>query len=156
MKTTTISAALLASLVTGCGGSKQSADHDHGGEHAHHVHQSKMGGQLVEVGEHAFNLELLSDRSTGQLTLWLLDDHAESFVRVTNESFTLLFSVDGKETPLQLNASANPATGERVGETAQFDGRADFLKTTNALSGWLPELTIRGSAFSNLTFQLRQ
>lgn len=154
MKTTTIATAFLASLIVGCGGSKQSADHDHDGEHAHHVHKSKMGGQLVEVGEHAFNLELLSDRTTGRLTMWLLNAHAESFVRTTNESFTLFFSVDGRETPLRLAASSNPATGERVGETAQFDGQADFLKTTNALSGRLPELVIRGSAFTNITFQL--
>jgi hypothetical protein len=152
MKTKTFAvSSTLALFIAGCGDSKRS---DPAGGHAHHVHKSKMGGQLVEVGEHAFNLELLSDRTTGQLTMWLLNAHAESFVRTTNESFTLLFSVDGRETPLRLTASSNPATGERVGETAQFDGQADFLKTTNALSGRLPELVIRGSAFTNITFQL--
>lgn len=146
-------AAVLAVALVGCGQSSSSGhdDHSHG-----HAHSAKMGGQLVEVGDHQFNLELLRDPAAGMLTLWLLDAHAENFVRVPNESFTAVLNVGGREETLVLKAAANPATGERVGETAQFEAQADWLKTTNMLTGRLPELNLRGTVFTNVLFVLEK
>jgi hypothetical protein len=157
MKALLISAvSMLALIVVGCGDSKPAAagsDHDHESEHAEHVHRPKMGGQLVELGEEAFHFELLNDRTTGRLTLWVLDGEVENFLRVTNASFAAVLSANGRETPIEFKATVNGATGERVGDTSQFDAQADILKTTNVLSGRLPEVDIRGSSFTNVTFQ---
>ena len=139
-------------VLTGCGPAKDDhAGHDHG-----HAHSSKMGGQLVALGDHMFNAELLSDRTAGKLTLWLLDAHAENYVRVTNETFSMEFTVGDKKEALLLRAATNPATGERVGETAQFEGQSDFLKTAGPLKGLLPEIGIRGKTFTNVVFQLEK
>jgi hypothetical protein len=157
MKTSPIFAAfavVVGLVLTGCGPAKDShSGHDHGHGHAH---SPKMGGQLVEIGDHLYNAELLSDRAAGKLTLWVLDGHAENFLRVTNESFTVVFTVGGKEEAVVLRAAANPATGERVGETAQFEGQAEVLKTAGALMGRLPEATIRGKTFTDVSFQLEK
>lgn len=160
MKTSSVtSAAILAVaalVATGCKPSSSSS-HDHASHEGHdhgHAHSAKMGGQLVELGDHAFNVELLSDREKGTLTLWTLDAHAEHYVRLTNDAVTVVFRVGGQDQTLALKAAANPATGERVGATAQFEGQADWLKTTNILEGQLPELVLGGKAFTNVTFQL--
>ena len=64
-----------------CG--KDSHEHDSGSEKGHHVHVAPHGGQLVEVGEHGagFNLELVL-HADGFLQIYVLDAHAENFVRI--------------------------------------------------------------------------
>ena len=156
MKTSALLAAVVVVgglVLTGCGPSSKD---DHAGHNHGHAHSSKMGGQLVALGDHMFNAELLSDRTTGKLTLWLLDAHAENYVRVTNDTVAVAFTVGGKEETLVLRAAANPATGERVGETAQFEGQADYLKASGAIAARLPEVGIRGKAFTNVVFQLEK
>ena len=56
---------------------------DHGSSGGHHVHVAPHGGQLLEVGEHGsgFNLELLL-HPDGFLKIYVLDAHAENFVRI--------------------------------------------------------------------------
>ncbi len=155
MKTSALFAAFAVVgglALTGCGPAKD----DHAGHNHGHAHSPKMGGQLVELGDHLYNAELLSDRTAGKLTLWLLDGHAENYVRVTNETFTVAFTVGDKEESVVLRAAANPSTGERVGETAQFEGQAELLKTAGPLKGRLPEATIRGKTFTDVSFQLEK
>lgn len=145
-------AALLLIGLAACG------KHDH--EHAKapsgggHVHVAPHGGTLVEVGDHAYNLELLRDAASGRLTVWVLDGHAENFTRIKATSLDLTVTVGGEKRPLTLKAVANTATGETVGDTSQFEAQADWLKTAPALNGVVPVLEIRGTKFEQLRFQL--
>ena len=59
----------------------------------------------------------------------------------------------GKFTPLTLAAVANPATGETVGNTSQFEVQADWLKTAGAFSG-IVTVEIRGTKFEKVAFTL--
>jgi hypothetical protein len=145
---------LLLSALAACGHKEDHADHDHSA-HAAHVHIAPHGGTLVEIGEHAYNLELLRDATTGKLTAWMLDGHAESFVRIQAQTLELIAMPGGKFTPLTLHAVANPSTGETVGDTSQFEVQADWLKTTANFSG-IFTVEIKGTKFEKVEFHLEK
>ncbi len=126
------------------------AGHNHAASHAH---TAPHGGTLVELGDHAYNVELLRDPAAGKLTVWILDAHAENFVRIASPALELVAMPGGKFTPLSLAAVANPATGEKVGDTSQFEIQADWLKSTDAFAG-LVTVEIRGKKFEKVAFAL--
>ena len=125
------------------------AGHNHGG----HAHAAPHGGTLVELGDHAYNVELLRDAATGKLTVWVLDAHAENFVRIAAPTLELAAMPGGKFTPLTLKAVANHGTGETVGNTSQFEVQADWLKTAGAFSG-IVTVEIKGTKFEKVGFSL--
>lgn len=132
-------ASVFALLLAGCGQGGGSA----GGGHAH---SAPHGGQLVEVGDHAYNLEFVLDREAGKLTAYVLDGHAENFIRTDLAGIALTVN----DRALTLAPVANAATGETVGSTAQFEAAADWLKAPGAMVVKIPALTLRGSAFAAL------
>ena len=147
----TLATIFLCSL-TACAKKDDHAGHDHSA-HAKHVHTAPHGGTLIELGEHAFNLELVRDAAAGKLTAYLLDGHAESFVRVSAPSFEITATVAGAKQKLTLVAVANAATGEKVGATSQFEASAGWLKTTPAFEGVITTLTIRDNPFIGVPFK---
>ena len=149
----TVTTFVLCALVA-CGKKDDHAGHDHAAEHQH-AHTAPHGGTLVEIGEHAYNLELLRDATTGKLTAWILDGHAENFVRIKTQTLELVAMPGGKFTPLTLQAVANPSTGETVGDTSQFEVQADWLKTTANFSG-IFTVEIKGTKFEKVEFHLEK
>jgi len=144
---------LLLSCLAACGKKDPHAGHNHGAAHAH---TAPHGGSLILLGEHAFNLELVHDVTAGKLTAYLLDGHAEDFVRISATSFEITATVAGTKKKLTLNAVANPATGEKIGATSQFEATADWLKTTTTFDAVLESLTIRDNPFKNVAFSFPQ
>jgi len=142
--------ATVALLATAC---SKSGHPDPKSAHAAHVHVAPHGGTLVEIGDHAYNVELLRDRATGTLTAWILDAHAENFVRVKATTLALVAMPGGRYTPLQLRAVANPATGETVGDTSQFEIQVDWLKTAPDFAG-IFTVEIRGTTFRDVEYFL--
>jgi len=142
---------LLLCSLTACTKQDEHAGHDHSA-HAKHVHTAPHGGTLIELGEHAFNLELVRDAAAGKLTVYLLDGHAENFVRISAPSFEIVATIAGAKQKLTLLAVANAATGEKVGATSQFEVTADWLKTTAAFDGVITALTIRDNSFKSVPF----
>ena len=147
---------VLALLAPACRRSPDSS-HDtagHSHEHGHgHSHTPPHGGTAVVLGNEAYHLELVQDTETGTLTAYVLDGHMENFIRIGAPSLTLEITVDGKPASLVLNAVANPATDETVGDTSQFAGQADWLKSVNRFDGRITALIIRGTAFENIPFR---
>ncbi len=138
----------------GCGGHDDADAPEDGHAHAGHVHQPKYGGTLVEVGRHEGNVELLLDPAAGKLTLYVLDAHAENFVRIPARTVTLVADVGGGSRELVLQAAGNAATGETPGNTSQFEGTADWLKSAPPLTGRIPELTVQSKTHRDIRFQL--
>src|SRR5262249_41345089 len=101
------------------------------------------GGALVELGDEAAHVELVLDAATGKLTAYVLDGEAENPVRIAQES--LRFSLSDGD--VELKAVANPLTGERVGDTSQFEGTSDKLKGAKSFRGVLTTITARGVKF---------
>ena len=147
---------LVPLLAIGCG---RSHDHAHdkaanGDAHGHgHAHTAPHGGQLVEVGDHQFNVELVLDRETGRLAAYVLDGHAENFVRIVQPAIEVRLKDPARV--LSLAAVANPATGETVGNTSQFEATAPWLKSAGDVAGEIVRLEIRGATFSALSFSLQ-
>ncbi len=79
---------------------------------------------LIEVGEHAYNLELLRDSAAGKLTVWVLDGHAENFVRLKAASFAAVATVGGEKRELTFKAVANPTTGDITSVLVGVPGEA--------------------------------
>lgn len=154
MKSTRLVLALagVAFLATACSKSDHH-DHDKKSAHAEHVHTAPHGGTLVEIGEHAYNLEIVRDYAAGKLTAYVLDAHAENFVRISAPTLALVAMPGGKLTPLTLKAVANPATNEKVGDTSQFEAQADWLKTAGDFSG-IFTIEIKGTKFEQVSYHL--
>jgi hypothetical protein len=142
---------VLSLLFTLAGCSKHDHSHSGGG----HVHKAPHGGQLIELGEHAYNLELVRDTATGTLTAYLLDGHAENFVRIAAPAIDLTAFSGGQKRTLSLKAIANSVTGETVGNTSQFAAQADWLTTGGELNGEIGAIEIRGTKFKPAAFQLK-
>lgn len=102
----TLATVLLCTLAA-CTKKDPHAGHDHSA-HAKHVHTAPHGGKLIELGEHAFNLEFVRDAATGKLTAYLLDGHAESFVRISAPSFEITATVAGAKKHLPSSPSPTP------------------------------------------------
>ncbi|MBP8257556.1 MAG: hypothetical protein KAX37_09540 [Opitutaceae bacterium] len=144
----------LTAVLAGC--SKQHTDHDHAGhnhdhgaEHAH-VHTAPHGGSLCALGDHQFNVEFVLDAAAGTLTAYALDAHAENFVRITAPSLEIHITPPTPPRTLILNAVANSATGETVGNTSQFEAKAEWLKGAKGISGILTRFDAQGSSFQDV------
>jgi hypothetical protein len=144
-------AALLSALVVaGCSRPAPSAA-DAGHPHAHH-HQPPHGGTPVVLGDEEYHLELVLDGATGRLQAFVLDGEMENFVRSPARSITIEATGGSPPRRVELLAVPNPETGETVGDTAEFEGSADWLRSTREFDGVLAEITIRGKTFSDVKF----
>lgn len=142
-----LTAFALALFLTGCGDS-----HDHAEGHGGHHHEAPHGGKLVELGSHEHNVEFVLDAAAGTLTAYVLDGHAENFVRIPSGSWKVEAKVGEKTVELSFAPQANAATGEVIGNTSQFVAQADWLKTAKEFSGTIKELDIRGKKYTNVAF----
>jgi hypothetical protein len=138
---------LAAFAVVGCGRHDHAAEKTGGG----HAHTAPHGGVLIEVGEHAYNLELLRDPAAGRLMVWVLDGHAENFVRIKSPALEATVASGSEKKSLSLKAVANPATGETVGDTSQFEAQADWLKGSLPVEVAFAPLEIKGRRFEGLS-----
>lgn len=131
------------------------AKHDSSASGGGHVHKAPHGGKLVELGQHAYNVELVRDIATGKLTAYLLDGHAENFIRIAAPAIEVTAFSGGQKRTLALQAVANTVTGETVGNTSQFEAQADWLKAGGELNGEIGAAEIRGTRFGPTAFQLK-
>lgn len=141
---------LLAALalVTGCGERERPASG--GGHH----HESPHGGTAVELGDHEAHLDVVLDPAAGKLTAYVMDAHAENFVRIPAESFEIMAKLPASETTLVLKAVANPASGEKVGDTSQFEALSEALKGVVGFDAELKQLVVRGRTYSKIPFHV--
>lgn len=169
----TVGAGLLAMCVVGCEPApkppaQQGNAAMHADKHAdagQHVHVAPHGGALVELGEHFANLELVLDAAAGEMTVYVLDAHAENAVRVEQPQMQLEWwsptektAAGGKsqltEKPrkyrLALRAAANALSGETAGDSSEFRGQDDALRGTQRLEGVILEVVVKGQTFENV------
>jgi hypothetical protein len=121
-----------------------------------HGHAAPHGGLLVEIGAHQYNLEFVRDPVAGKLTAYALDGHAEHFVRLVQPEIELSVRRGDIGTTLVLKAVANPATGETVGDTSQFEGTAEWLQGSIPFDATVQSVTFRGTTFENVRFTWKQ
>ena len=117
-----------------------------------HKHTPPHGGTAVVLGAETYHLELVRDPVAGKLTLYVMDGELENFVRLAAPSIEIVATVGGKPASLVFQPIANPTTGEKIGDTAQFEATADWLKTTGNFDGILTKIEIRGTPFTAVSF----
>jgi hypothetical protein len=139
--------AALALLAAGCSRSESAADQPH-----KHVHHPLHGGTPVVLGDEVYHIEMVLDQKEGKLQAYVFDGELENFIRSGVPSIEIDASVGGETKVLVLSAVANPATGETVGDTSLFEGRADWLRTTGDFDAVLKTITIRGTTFTDVKF----
>lgn len=117
----------------------------HGG---HHVHQPLLGGALVPLGEHGggYNLEVLTTADQF-LSVYILDAHAENFVRIAQPKIDLELSDQNQSVILSLDAIADSATGETVGNTSHFRSPTPINSSLPA-SGILQSIKIGANEYN--------
>ena len=113
-----------ASVLVGCSQHTEPPATTPGSEHAH-AHTAPHGGHLIALGDHAANLEIVLDNTTGSMDLYVLDGHAEGSVRLSVPTLNFDVKPVGAESiAVTLHAVENPLTGETVGDTSHFSARA--------------------------------
>lgn len=139
--------------------------HDHG-DHEHeaaqddahgpgHVHVAPRGGRLVVLAEEFAHLEVLLDRDAGRLDVYSLDAHAEKPVRLAAPGLSLqVFPTSGEPFELLLLPVASNLTGEKVGDSSQFQATDGRLKAFAGGEALLAEVVSRGQTFEDVRFPL--
>ena len=143
---------LLASLALAGGCAKKSAEVTAAPVPHKHEHHPPHGGTPVVLGDEVYHVELVLDAGTGRLQAYVLDGEMENFIRSAVPSFEIAAVVDATPRTLILNAVANPATGETIGDTSLFEAQADWLKTVKEFDATLKSITIRGTTFAGVKF----
>jgi hypothetical protein len=141
--------ALMSSFLAGCG-----EQQDHSSTHAPvhlHVATPPHGGTPVTLGDD-YQIEWVLEAPAGKLQAYVLDGEMENFVRIAPPSFDLAVKLPDKSEVLHFAATANSATGEKVGSTSLFEAQADWLKTNKTFDAVLHEINVEGTEFTNVAF----
>jgi hypothetical protein len=142
------SLALILAAATGCSKAPPPAP-----AQAHrHEHHPPHGGTPVVLGDEIYHMELVLDAQEGVLQAYVLDGEMENFVRCAAPSVVIDASIGGRPESVVLEAVANPATGEAVGDTALFQGRAGWLRGAKDFDGAVRSVTVRGTTFAGVKF----
>jgi len=149
MNTRLVAAGVLVVFLTPILMSCDSKDEGKAGKHEHHApHQ----GTLVEFGEEFAHLELVLDPATGQLTGYLLDGEAEKPVRIEQREIQVNVQAKTGDFAAVLKAVGNALTGEKPGDTSQFEGHADGLKGLKVFDASIAKVTVKGKDFAGVPF----
>ncbi|MEM7412808.1 MAG: hypothetical protein AAF430_21425 [Myxococcota bacterium] len=126
----------------------------HGHHDHHHHHVAPHGGTLVVLGEEFAHLELVVDRKTGAMTAYVLDGEAERGVAISQTLLEIDAAPSGGDPfTVQLAPVENVLTGETSGNTSQFAGEADPLKTLRRFEGEVRQIEVRGQRFEAVAFR---
>lgn len=114
--------------------------------------QPPHGGTVVEFADGIYHLELLLDADAGKVTAFVLDGELEEYVRAGAPSFEITAKIGGRDESLVFQPVANPATGETLTDTAQYEVQADWLKTAKEFDAVLKSIVVRGTTYSDVKF----
>lgn len=118
---------------------------------AGHSHEAPHGGTLVELGDHFANLEFVLDASTGTITAYVLDGHADQAIRIEQKEIVLR----GKTGEVTLQAVGSPLTGEKPGDTSQFEGRSEALQGAKEFDGTIVRVVVKGRELAGVPLRLQ-
>jgi hypothetical protein len=143
MKTFIILSSIILTFNWGCSDDREKGGNSGGG----HVHQAMRGGILMELGPHGsgHNLELL-ENNKGEFEIFILDAHADNYVRIKQSTIEL--NLADNNSTLTLNAVADPATGEKVGDSSLFRS-SQSVKNLLPMKAEIVDLKIGSSNYSN-------
>ena len=142
---------LMLVFFAACGEAGKLESHLHDDDHGHsHAHHAAHGGTLLEVGAHQANLEVVCDRETGSMTVYIFGPHAERPVRLAIKSLPVVCQIAADEFTLELLAQAKALSEETVGDSATFMLIDERFKTTAPIQVRVPRISIFGQTFEDV------
>jgi hypothetical protein len=141
---------VLVIALAGC--AREEEAHEHQQEEHQHLHEAAYGGTLIELGEHAAQAELVLDKETGTVTVYLWDSCISKPARSRQIALRVEF---GEDLSVDLEPVANPLTGETFGDTSKFEAQSDRLKGFESGKGRLGAIEILGTTFEPTPFELK-
>ena len=155
--------ALLAILFAAACGEKQPPREDpsktqeqeqgNGNGGRGHGHAPKMGGQLLDL-EHVVQLEFVHDAKDGTLKIYVWDGHVSYAETLEQKTIEVELRAAGETILVSCAAQANKLTGETVGDSATFLGRAPELRGIRGLRGKVRKLEALGQTWKDVEFDL--
>jgi hypothetical protein len=136
----------FSSLLTSCSKPKEIK------EVLIHQHHAPHGGTAVVLGNELYHLEFVLDSQARTLTAYVLDSEMENFVRIEQSTLELQITSHSSQIPLVLNAIENSATGEKQGDTSEFQCTSDFFSKTIAFDAVIKLIKINNHTFSEVKF----
>ena len=138
-------AALIAfTLLPACGGNAPESEE---AEHAF-AHAPIYGGQLIEIGEHFAQVELVHEPGTGKLSAYIWDGHVEHARPVAMESIRITIGAY----VMKLLPVSNPLTGDEPGRSSQFEGQSERLRDVERFEGVLGRMRFGEAQFEETEF----
>ncbi len=116
-----------------------------------HLHHSPHGGTAVELGKEEYHLELVHETGSPQMTAYILDGELEKFIRLPLAEFIIRVKGQNSEM-LRFQASGNPATGEKVGDTSEYIASSSWLTNHAEFDGVLVEIKIGTKTYQEVAF----
>ncbi len=119
------------------------------------LHRPRLGGALVQLGDHAAHMEFVHNAKTGDLTAHIVDAKAATRVRLTQQTISLtLTSRDGDDATgqLVLGAVDDSALGEKRGDASQFAAATEFLKGRAQFNVIVAEVIVGTETFRDVSF----
>lgn len=106
---------------------------------------------LVELGDEVAHVELVFESATGKVTAYVLDGEAEKPIRLEQKEIVLKAATG----EVALQAVGSPLTGEKPGDTSQFEGQSDRLKGVKELDGMLVRIVVKGRELTSVPLRLQ-
>jgi hypothetical protein len=119
-------ALLAVALLAGVSMARE--DDDHLGPHK---------GPVAEWGEEEFHLEVVADRKTGDVTVYVYGDHKDLHKgkAAAIDSKTLTLSLKTTDPTTTIKLEPKPAKDDPSGRSSVFVGKSDAFKTEKKLVG---------------------
>jgi hypothetical protein len=138
-------------LLGGCSAGVQDSGHGNG-----HAHTAKFGGELVALGNHQFNLEIVHGEKDGDLVVYVLGPHAEKQILIKQKQLRVTLQVDSSEHEMLLEAFIEDSSKHAPDSAYVFSGTSDWLKGREGFRGILQEVEILGTSFKEVSFDLHE
>lgn len=147
---TLLLAAVTGPLIVGCGAPTAPTGKSSPTTPAHqHPTKGPHGGPLVEWGDEDYHLEVVADKATGEVTVYVFGDHdaLHDWKAAAIDAKTLTLTVKSAEPPATVTLEAKPAKGDPAGKASVFVGKHDALKADKKLAGTVSGL-VGGKPYS--------
>lgn len=132
-------------------GSKDGSGHSHKHEHkARH-----KDGTLLALGNHFAHVEVVLNAAEGKVSVYFTDAENEHPVRLQQPTVDLTITkIEGQaaKVVLTLKAVEDVKTGEKSGDSSQFEAQTDELKGKKEFNGVLGAVTIKGKKIDSTPF----
>src|ERR1043165_3970897 len=124
-----------------------------------HEHKAPHKGTLIEFSPPAefAHLELVLDKTSGKITGYVLDREAEKAVRIFQKEIEIKVDPLSKAGiaaafTVTLKAQSSALTGEKEGDTSEFEGQSDKLKGLTVFDAAVSSIKVKGKEFTSVKF----